>query len=98
VTEIFKLVNSCPVFLDHHSNINNEFGNEVIVNFIIDIDGSVKNPRIVKKLCPQVNEEIIKVIKTLKRWTPAVLEDKRIPFLMTLSIDWKQEDIQICNK
>jgi hypothetical protein len=89
--DIYSLVSSFKV-----CKINYEFGNELIVNFIIDVDGNIKDPTVIMKLCPEIDKKIIEVIKTLKKWSPAIFENKKVPFLMTLSIDWKKEDIQIC--
>jgi hypothetical protein len=89
--DIYSSVNNCRV-----CDINYEFGNEIIVAFIIDSNGYIRNPHIIQKLCPEVDKEIIDAIKHLKKWSPPILDNKRVAYFETLSIDWKKEDIQIC--
>jgi len=79
--------------------IDKDFPLFVNVCFTVDIDGNIKEPQIVTKLCPQIDSTIIKVIKNLpKKWEAALINRKPVPYQMTLNIDWKPKDVQNCIK
>jgi hypothetical protein len=71
--------------------INLEFGAEIIIKFIIDINGKVKNVKVYQKLCVEMDNLVINAIYNLpKKWKPAIYEGKKVPYIVTLSIDWKE--------
>jgi protein TonB len=49
----------------------------LILNFIVDIDGSVTNIQITKSLSREANREVIRVIKKMKKWQPAMNRRKK---------------------
>jgi protein TonB len=42
----------------------------VLVEFIIEKDGSISNVKIIKSICPQFDQEAIRVIKMMPEWKP----------------------------
>jgi hypothetical protein len=90
--DIYNSVNSIKI-----CKINYEFGNEIIVNFIVNIEGNIMNPKVVMKLCPEIDEQIINTLRKMKKkWSPAINGGKEVPYIMTLHIDWKEKDVQMC--
>jgi hypothetical protein len=65
------------------------YGSEIRVQFVIDVDGSIKESNIIKKLCPMMDKKIIDAFSNLnKKWVPAIYENNHVPFQMVISIDW----------
>jgi len=82
--DIYKLV---PKIED--CSINLVYGSEIRVQFVIDVDGNIKEPNLIKKLCPTMDKKIIGAFTNLhKKWVPAIYENNYVPFLMVISIDW----------
>ena len=50
----------------------------VIVSFIIDTDGSIKDIKIIRGLDPLLDQEAIRVIKLLPKWKPGIQNGKPV--------------------
>ncbi len=67
-----------------------EQGNEglVIVQFIVEPDGSISGTKVVKGVSPGLNNEAVRVINSMndmpEKWTPGTYEGKAAPVLFTL--------------
>jgi len=73
-------------------NIDLRYGSTIIINFVIETDGEIKRAKVFQKLCPDIDNKVIEVIKNLpKKWKPAIFEKKRVPYLMNLNIDWNNK-------
>ena len=42
----------------------------VIVQFVVDKDGSVVEPKVVKSVSPELDQEALRVIKMMPKWQP----------------------------
>jgi TonB family protein len=42
----------------------------VVVTFIVNTDGSVSNPKVVKSVDPELDAEAIRVVNAMPKWTP----------------------------
>ncbi|MEO6131113.1 MAG: TonB family protein, partial [Saprospiraceae bacterium] len=66
-----------------------EKGNEglVIVQFIVEPDGSISNAKIVKGISPGLNNEALRVINSMndmpEKWIPGIYEGKAAPVVFT---------------
>lgn len=49
---------------------------KVLAEFIVNKDGSVTDVGIVKSLCKECDEEALRVLRMMPRWTPGVQNDK----------------------
>ncbi|RZK55701.1 MAG: energy transducer TonB, partial [Pedobacter sp.] len=58
----------------------------VRVKFTIEIDGSISNIQIVQKLGYGCDEEVIRVLKRMPRWTPAKLKGKYVRSYFTMPV------------
>jgi protein TonB len=42
----------------------------VIVQFVVDKDGSVVEPKVVKSVSPELDQEALRVVKKMPKWQP----------------------------
>ena len=49
---------------------NNEEG-QVVVLFVVEKDGTISNPQIIKSVSPEIDAETLRIISTFPKWTPA---------------------------
>ena len=64
----------------------------VVVSFIVEKDGSINNVRIIKGLDEECNDEAVKVIKEMPKWTPGEIGGKPVRVLISLPINFKLSD------
>lgn len=64
----------------------------VRVKFTIEIDGSISNIQIVQKLGYGCDEEVIRVLKRMPRWTPAKLKGKYVRSYFTMPVSFRTTD------
>lgn len=43
----------------------------VVVQFVVEIDGSITEPTVVRKMSPEYDEEALRLIKNMPKWKPA---------------------------
>lgn len=55
---------------------------QVVVEFIVDADGSVKQPSIIKGIGAGCDEEALRVISAMPAWTPGTLQGQPVPVRM----------------
>lgn len=51
-------------------SLENDVQGEVIVRFVVERDGTVTNPVIVKGVDKDLDKEALRVVKTMPRWNP----------------------------
>ncbi len=78
----------------NYNNLENIQG-QIIITFIIDRDGNVREPEIIKSCCTELNQDFIKAIeKTSSHWEPAIVEGKNVSSQIKIPIDflieWKK--------
>ena len=61
----------------------------VIVNFIIEKDGTITNPQIVRGADPSLDKEAIRIIKAMPKWNPGLQRNERVRVRYTLPISFK---------
>ncbi len=62
---------------------------KIIVSFVIDKDGSVCDAKIIRGLYPPFDQEIIRVIKSMPKWRPGLLDGRPVKVEYTLPITFK---------
>jgi periplasmic protein TonB len=55
---------------------------KIVVEFLIDIDGTIQNPRIVRSLQEMFDSETIRVVRQMPQWKPGKCRGKIVPVLM----------------
>ena len=64
---------------------NNEIG-KVFVSFVVEKDGSIQNVKVEKGVSSSLDEEAMRVVRSMPKWTPAVKEGKEVRAALTLPI------------
>lgn len=63
-------------------NVETELNGIVTIEFTVDIDGTIKNPKIVESLGKEYDLEAIRVVMLMPKWNPAISAGKPIPSQM----------------
>jgi len=59
---------------------------KVIVTFVINKEGNVVNPKIIRGVSPSIDKEALRVISNSPKWTPGKQEGKNVDVQFTLPI------------
>jgi len=66
----------------------NNIQGRVIVQFDVDIDGSIKNIFVVRSVSPELDAEAIRVIKLMPKWIPGKQRGKTVRVKYTLPVNF----------
>lgn len=61
----------------------------VIVNFVIDTDGTVVNAEVLKAIDPHLDKEALRVVNTMPKWKPGRQKGKTVRVRYTLPIHFR---------
>lgn len=64
----------------------------VIVQFLVKEDGSVGDAKIIRSVYPSLDEEALRVVRTLPTFHPAILDGKAVEYWFTIPIVFRLED------
>lgn len=69
---------------------DNHISGKVVIRFVVEADGTVRNTMVVKSASPSIDKEVMRVLKTL-RFAPAVQQGKpvRVYYNLPIYIDFK---------
>jgi len=83
--------NALKKFIDTNLQWPGEFDGQgtVLLSFIITKDGSIRNIKIEKELCNECNNEAIRIIKLLPKWSPGKINHKKVDVIIYLPIKFK---------
>ncbi|MFP4664977.1 MAG: energy transducer TonB [Bacteroidales bacterium] len=56
-------------------------GGRVIVSFVVSPDGEITNARIERSAHPLLDEEALRVVKSMPRWEPGKQDGKAVPVM-----------------
>ena len=75
----------------HYPEIAEENGvqGRVVVTFVVEVDGSISETKVVKSVDTSLDEEAIRVVKLLPKWNPAMLNGKPVRSKYTLPITFR---------
>jgi TonB family protein len=62
---------------------------EVVVQYTIDVDGNVKNIKVIKSAHKILDNEVIRVLKLMDLWEPAYQRGKPVIFTLTQSFTFR---------
>lgn len=51
---------------------------KVIVTFVVEKDGSITNAKVTQALYPSLDEESLRVVKSMPKWTPGKMKDGKV--------------------
>lgn len=61
----------------------------VIVKFVVDKEGNITTPSVVKSPNPLLSEEAVRVVMSMPRWEPGVKDGKNVPVNFYIPISFK---------
>lgn len=69
--------------------LNGNKANRVILEVVIEKDGYISNPKVVNSIDLSHDNDALRIIREMPKWTPAKLNDKPIRFRMLIPISYK---------
>ncbi len=61
---------------------------KVIVQFVVEKDGSVSNVKLMRDIGSGCGEEVVRVVKAMPKWTPAMKDDKPLRWYFALPVSF----------
>ena len=65
----------------------------VLVVFIVNKDGSIAEPEVVKSVSPSLDEEALRIISTMPKWNPGMQRGKPVRTRYTLPVNFRLASI-----
>ena len=65
---------------------NSHIQGRVIIQFLVNEDGSVGDAQIIRSVFPSLDEEALRVVTTLPKFNPAILDGKAVEYWFTIPI------------
>lgn len=102
--EIFQIVETPPSFPGgfaeclkflqkniKYPNISQENGvqGKVIIQFVVNSDGTVVDPVVVRSVDPYLDKEALRVVKAMPKWSPGKQRGKPVRVRFTLPVQFK---------
>lgn len=67
----------------------NNVQGRVIVSFVIEKDGTISEPKVVRSVSPELDAEGIRVVSSMPKWTPGYQRGEPVSVRFTLPISFK---------
>lgn len=61
----------------------------VRVGFTVKADGTISNAKVERKVSPLLDQEALRVVKAMPKWTPGYYNGKPVPVKMTLPVQFR---------
>ncbi len=61
-------------------------GGKVLVVFVVDTDGTIQNPRVVRDIGRRCGKEALRLVERMPKWIPGKLRDKVVKMQVSLPI------------
>lgn len=71
------------------SAMENGIQGQVIVKFVVDKDGSIVDPKVVRSVDPACDKEALRVIKSMPKWKPGKQDGKPVRVEFTMPVNFK---------
>ena len=62
---------------------------KVIIQFVVDRDGTITDPVVVRSVDPYLDKEALRVIKAMPKWTPGKQRQKPVRVSFTVPINFQ---------
>ena len=66
--------------------IKQKVGGRVMVMFVVETDGSLSNVRVARKVFPSLDEEAVRVVKSMPKWKPGKEKGRAVRVNFTLPV------------
>ena len=70
------------------SMAKDDISGRVVVGFTVEPDGSLSNIKVVKSLCPDADNEAMRVVRSMPRWIPGSSDGKPVACSMVLPFNF----------
>ncbi len=70
------------------SALENDISGKVFVTFIVEKDGSVSNARVVQGIDKDLNEEAVRVVSSMPKWTPGQVNGEFVRVQFTIPVNF----------
>ena len=64
----------------------------VIVQFVVNTDGSIVDPQVVKSVNPHLDKEALRVVSTMPNWKPGEQRGKKVRVRFTLPVSFRLQN------
>ena len=71
------------------TSIKEKSSGKVVVEFVVDKSGNVKDVTIVRSVTPALDDEAIKVVSSSPKWKPAELHGEKVSVKISIPIEFK---------
>jgi len=82
ITDFFKYIHSNLKYQDFYSSINAR----VIVQFIVETDGTLTNFKILRSLDATLDKQAIKILKNMPNWSSGKCNGEKVPTYFVVPI------------
>ncbi len=72
--------------------VKNKLEGKVYIQFVVDVDGQVRDATVLRGASPLLNEEAVRVVKSSPAWTPAQDKGVVVKQLFTLPVVFSLKD------
>lgn len=62
---------------------------KVIIQFVVDKDGTISNPVVVRSVDPYLDKEALRVIKAMPKWTPGMQRNQAVRVKYTVPVSFR---------
>ncbi len=69
--------------------IKNGTQGRVVVQFVVNKDGSITDANVVKSVSPELDAEALRVVKSMPKWTPGEQRGEKVRVQFTLPVQFK---------
>lgn len=90
---IFRFINQNIRYPE--SALKNKIQGKVIVQFIINNSGEVKNAKVIKGVSPELDQEALRVVNSFPVWIPGEQHGKKVSVYQTIPIVFKYTPFEI---
>jgi len=66
--------------------IRQKLGGRVMVQFVVETDGTISNVRVAKTVFPSLDAEAVRVVKAMPKWKPGIENGRTVRVNFTLPI------------
>lgn len=103
-TDVYEVADVMPVYPSGNTALIQYFKNNfacpqyyqgndrVVVAFIVEKDGYVSNPYVVKGIDEQIDREAIRVVNQMPKWTPGIKDGRIVRVWQTVNINIRNKE------
>jgi TonB family protein len=68
--------------------VNESTQGKVFVGFNIEADGSISNVRVVRGISTEIDDEAVRVVRSMPKWTPAQMNGRNVRSIKRIKVDF----------